>query len=121
VLVAQVDLLRHARFQDWGTVEGRLEMVTRHRQRDFRLYPPGIASGAACHFGSDLLPNVRELLGRRVVAWGGSHRSRTGSIERLEVQHLEPSDTKRLDEIRPQEPLWPGRTYEELHREAWED
>lgn len=121
VLVAKVDTLLQTRFQDWGAVEGILEMVTLHRQRDFRLYPPGMTYGVACHFGVDILPRVRELLGRRVLAWGRWHRSRTGSIERMEVQHLEPLETKSLDEIRPQEPLWPGKAYEELHREAWED
>lgn len=120
VLVAKVDTLLQTRFQDWGAVEGILEMVTLHRQRYFRLYPPGVTRGVAGHFGSDIFPKVKELLGRRVLAWGRLHRSRTGSIERMEVQHLEPLETKSLDEIRPQEPLWPGKTYEALHREAWE-
>jgi hypothetical protein len=121
VLAAKVDTLLQSRFQDWGAVEGLLEMVTLHRQRYFRLYPPGVTHGVACHFGSDSLPRVKELLGRRVLAWGRLHRSRTGSIERMEVRHVEPLETRSLDEIRPKEPLWPGKSYEELHRDAWED
>ena len=114
-----MDALLEARFQDWGAVEGNLEMVTLHHQRYFRIYPPAPAQGVECYFREDLLPKVRELLGRRVTAWGRLHRSRTGAIKRVDVKEVEPLEPKPLDEIRAQEPLWPGRSHEELHRWTW--
>lgn len=120
ILAQKVDEMLRARFQDWGTVEGHLEMVTLHRQRYFRIYPSGVTRGVECHFDEDLLPRVRELLGRRVSVWGRLRRSRSGSIEWAEVKLVEPLEPRRLDDIRPREPLWPGKSYEELHRWTWE-
>lgn len=107
------------RFQDWGTIEGHLDMITVHRQPCFRIYPAGVARGVECHFEEHLFPRVRDLLGRRVGVWG-RFIVRAGFIERIYVKEIEALETKGIDEIRPKGPLWPGQSYEELRRWSWE-
>lgn len=116
-LVEKLNSLLQVRYQDWGSVEGTLEMITIHQSRYCRLYPMGVK----CHFPQDLLPRVKELIGKRVLAWGKLFRSRTGAIEKMELKHLEPIEAKPLEEIRPENPMWPGKTYEELHRITWRE
>jgi hypothetical protein len=51
---------------------------------------------------------------------GNLKRSRAGNIEQITVQEIEALEAKRLDEMRPEEPLWPEKVHEDLHRWSWE-
>ena len=117
--VEKVNTLLEARFVDWGSLEGSLETISIHRTPYFRLYASGGQGGVECRFQQELLPETRDALGKRVMVWGMLHRSNVGSIERIDVKQMEVLEAVALDEIRPTGPLWPGQSYDELHKWAW--
>ncbi len=120
-IVEKADNLLKAKFSDWGSVEGFMETVTVHHERYFRIYPVGQKIGARCNFPEEMLQQVREALAKRVAVWGQIFRSPVGTINKIDVKHLEILDSVVLDDIRPQEPLWPGETFERLHSWTWEE
>lgn len=84
-LAANIDELVSRTFESVGSVEGRLEMVTIHSQRYFRVYEPVHGRGVVCYFPLELLEIVKESLGGRVVVSGRLRSDRFGRPESITV------------------------------------
>ena len=84
-LAVNIDELVSRTFESVGSVEGRLEMVTIHSQRYFRVYEPVHGRGIVCYFPAELLETVKRSLGARVVASGSLRSDRFGRPESITV------------------------------------
>jgi hypothetical protein len=84
-LAANIDELVSRTFESVGSVEGRLEMVTIHSQRYFRVYEPVHGRGVVCYFPLELLETVKESLGGRVMVSGRLRSDRFGRPESVTV------------------------------------
>jgi hypothetical protein len=84
-LAVNLDELVSRTFDSIGSVEGKLEMVTIHSQRYFRVYEPVHGRGVVCYFAPELLETVKESLGRRVVVSGTLRSDRFGRPDSITV------------------------------------
>ena len=71
-----------------GSLEGVIEVVTLHEHTYFRIYDAIHGWGIPCYFGSDLLNEVREALGKRVSVSGLLRSDRLGKPETMRVRSI---------------------------------
>jgi len=84
-LAANVDRLVGAGRQAFGSVRGRLEMLTIHRQEAFAVWDEVTGTGVRCFFDRAMLRDVRENFGNRVAVFGRIQYSAKGVPERMRV------------------------------------
>lgn len=72
---AALDLARliNVRYQEIGSVEGKLEMISIHGAPRFTVYHSITQRSVKCKFSTQLLDTVKDGLGRRVIVKGMVH------------------------------------------------
>lgn len=86
-IAANIDALSD-RHSEWTTIDGRLEMVTAHRKREFRVYDRLTGESVVCTFKKDMEELVRDGLLRRVVV-SGEARYQFGRPHRINVESMQ--------------------------------
>jgi len=96
-------LLRTMVWQDYGSVDGALEMVNVHDTSHFYLYERHTGCRVKCSFARDQIEDVRRSLGRTARVRGVVRYNRQGELLGLQVQGLEalpdPSSPPGIDDI----------------------
>jgi hypothetical protein len=96
-------LLRTIVWQDYGSVDGALEMVNVHDTSHFYLYERNTGCRVRCSFKLDQIEGVRRSLGRAARVWGVVRYNRQGELLGLQVQGIEAlpdsSSLPRIDDI----------------------
>lgn len=88
-LAGNVDDLLGGRLKSIGSVEGRLETIALHGRAYFSVYDALSGGAVRCYFPSEMLEEVREALGRRVVVSGVLWSNRSGDLSSVEVRDLD--------------------------------
>lgn len=88
-LAGNVDDLLGGRLKSIGSVEGRLETIALHGRAYFSVYDAVSGGAVKCYFPSEMLDEVRESLGRRVVASGVIWSTRSGDVSSVKVRDLD--------------------------------
>jgi hypothetical protein len=71
-----------------GSVIGRLTMISVRRKPYFTVQDERTRRPVRCNFREKDIENVKEGLGRRVVAFGVMTRNRAGQVLRVDVRSL---------------------------------
>jgi hypothetical protein len=87
-VVPDLGKLINVRFQEIGSVEGRLEMISIHRVPRFTVYHAITQRSIRCKFEPNLLDLVKEALGRRVVVSGVVYFNYRYEAVRVDLQKL---------------------------------
>lgn len=87
-VVPDLGQLINVRFQEIGSVEGRLEMISIHRVPRFTVYHTITQRSIRCKFEPKLLDLVKEALGRRVVISGVVYFNYRHEAVRVDLQKL---------------------------------
>lgn len=87
-VVPDLGQLINVRFQDIGSVEGRLEMISIHKVPRFTIYHAITQRSIRCKFEPKLLDLVKEALGRRVVISGVVYFNYRYEAVRVDLQKL---------------------------------
>ena len=77
------------RHQETGSVEGRLEVISVHRNPRFTVYEAVNRRAVRCRFEPELLELVKQALGKRVIVSGVVHLNYVGEPLRVEIERLE--------------------------------
>jgi len=80
--------LINVRFQEIGSLEGRLEMISIHRVPRFTIYHAITQRSIRCKFEPKLLDLVKDALGRRVVISGVVYFNYRYEPVRIDLQEL---------------------------------
>jgi hypothetical protein len=87
-VVPDLGQLINVRFQEIGSVEGRLEMISIHRVPRFTVYHAITQRSIRCKFEPKLLDLVKDALGRRVVVSGVVYFNYRYEPVRVDLQKL---------------------------------
>jgi hypothetical protein len=87
-VVPDIGKLINVRFQEIGSVEGRLEMISIHRVPRFTVYHAITQRAIRCKFEPKLLDLVKDALGRRVVVSGVVYFNYRYEAVRVDLQKL---------------------------------
>ena len=68
----------------WGSVDGRLDLISVHRRPYFAIYEHGSSNRIRCMFPDDWTDTVKEFLSYRVIVEGKLRYRRDGSVATLE-------------------------------------
>jgi len=85
---SEISQLIKVRYQEIGSVEGRLEMISIHRQPRFSVYHSITQRSVRCKFESKILDMVKEALGRRVIVSGVVYYNYRHEPIRVDLQKL---------------------------------
>lgn len=88
-LAANVDDLLGGKVQSIGSVEGRLETVALHGRSYFNVYDAVTGGAVKCYFSGEMLEEVKDALGRRVVVSGTIWSDRSGDVQSVKAKDLE--------------------------------
>lgn len=88
-LAGNVDDLLGGKLESIGSVEGRLETVALHGRAYFNVYDAVTGAAVKCYFPSEMLEEVRDALGRRVVVSGTLWSDRSGDVQRVKAREIE--------------------------------
>jgi len=78
-------------FEDFGSVEGTLEMITvrgRPRCRVYEIGPDGTQRAVECVFGTPLLGEIKHAIGERVEILGTRFYNKLGNVTRIHAQEV---------------------------------
>lgn len=87
-VAANVNQIIGAQFDALGSVEGPLEMVTLRGQPYFNVYDAITGRAVRCHFSREMLQEVKDALGRRVVVSGRVRSNPSGEPVSVRVEEL---------------------------------
>jgi hypothetical protein len=68
--IANVDSLLGTSSKDWGTIEGRLSVLSERRGLRFAVYDPVTDKPTRCHFDEEIISEVVKAFGKRVSVCG---------------------------------------------------
>ncbi len=97
-----IDEIIGASFVSTGSVEGKLATAALWQRQYVRIYDSIHENGVICHFEDDQIDNVRQGLGKRVIASGRLRSDRYGQPKELKITDIdviEPMD----DPVKPSE------------------
>ena len=107
-----------------GSIEGELELVTLRGRRYFNVYSLTTGRATRCYFNADLIPTVKETLGKVVIVAGlirslpheeGQEMTNVSKLEVVEFEDLPtPSDIRG---VMPN--LTGGKPSERYLKERW--
>ena len=83
-----IDDLMNRSYASEGTVEGVVEMATLHERTYFRIYDAIHGWGIPCYFATEMLDDVRDALGRRVIASGSLRSDHLGKPSSMRVNAI---------------------------------
>jgi hypothetical protein len=109
---ANIDLITRIKRQSIGSVEGRLESISVHRGSKFIVYHHITNKAITCNFNERLLDQVKDGLGRRVIASGEIQWNINGepisvNVDRLRFLGLE-NELPTIEEIGGIDPDFTG-------------
>jgi hypothetical protein len=82
--------LVNVRYQEVGSIEGRLEMISIHGSPRFAAWHSVTQHSIRCRFhAGELLQKIKEALGRRVVVYGTVHFNYQHEPIRVDVEDLD--------------------------------
>ena len=84
--VASVDSVLEASYSDYGSIEGRLEVVSIRQSPKFNLYDDLTDQAVVCHFKETRLPDVMAAFNRRVSVWGDIRYRKDGLPVNIQVE-----------------------------------
>ncbi|HHV79053.1 MAG TPA: hypothetical protein GXX40_05505 [Firmicutes bacterium] len=94
------DQILHAFWEDLGSVEGRLEMVTVHEKNQFNVYDELTGHCICCYFKPELLEKVKAGLKKRVSVSGLIRYAATGRLAQVVAESIDVlSDDSKLPSI----------------------
>lgn len=99
------------RYQAFGSITGKLEMISVHRGRTFNIYESRTHRAVKCTFAEELFEPVKAALGKAVIARGLLARNENGDPIRLNVRKLLPwplTAQPRIDDIYGIDPQFTG-------------
>ena len=109
---SKLSQLVNVRYKEIGSVEGRLEVISVHRQPRFTVYDAITQRAVRCRFESHLLEVVKRALGRRVIVSGIVHLNYIGEPVRVDLENLqivpEEQELPRPREMRGMSPDFTG-------------
>ena len=94
--VEGIKSLTAIRYESTGSIVGNLDSITVHRGAEFRLWEETHGRPVTCRFESDLLDQVKDALGRRVLIYGEIRSNYLGQPTVIQAQGLEnyPEDSE---------------------------
>lgn len=84
------ELLKQAFVEDHGSVEGHLEMATRHDSKFFRVYESIWGKSIKCFVGDGLLEEALDHFGKRVEVYGLIRYRKDGTPVSVKVEEIVP-------------------------------
>lgn len=79
-----------------GSVEGQLEAISIHNKKRFVIYDALTKKAINCDFKDDLLPSVKDSLGRRVLVSGTLHWNAKSEAKRVDAEDVRILGAQRL-------------------------
>lgn len=86
-LDSTVNHLAELRTKSWGSVEGKIQMISLRGTYRFNIYEVLTDERIACNIDDNLLEEVKEALGDRVVVYGEIHK-KGGEFEYVRVEKI---------------------------------
>jgi len=86
--VANVDAIHGIASRDWGTIEGRLQMITEVRRLRFVVRDAVTARLTECFFDDDIIDDVTSAFGKRVSVSGVILYRANGDTKSIEVEEF---------------------------------
>ena len=86
-LDSTVNRLVELRTKSWGSVEGKIQMISLRGTYRFNIYEVLTDERIACNIDDNLLEEVKEALGNRVVVYGEIHK-KGGEFEYVKVEKI---------------------------------
>jgi len=87
-VAVNVEVLLGARFQDYGTIEGRLQTLSERGGLHFAVYDALTDKAVRCAVSADRMAEAWKAFGRRVAVSGPIHYRRDGHPISIDVEHL---------------------------------
>lgn len=84
--VASVNSVLEASYSDYGSIEGKLEVVSIRQSPKFNLYDDLTDQAVVCHFEEIWLPDVMAAFDRRVSVWGDIRYRKDGLPVNIQVE-----------------------------------
>nr|VFK07016.1 MAG: hypothetical protein BECKLPF1236A_GA0070988_100067 [Candidatus Kentron sp. LPFa]VFK28247.1 MAG: hypothetical protein BECKLPF1236C_GA0070990_100627 [Candidatus Kentron sp. LPFa] len=88
--VHAANILNKRSFQDHGSIEGRLDMVTLRGNQHFNVYEPIWDEPIRCNVNDDLIEEAAKYFGRRVAVYGMVRYQEDGSPISITVEEIAP-------------------------------
>jgi len=77
------------RYESIGSLVGSLDSITVHSGNEFRVWNEVTGFAVRCRFSSEMMSQVKDLLGRRVVVHGSIRSNERGQPTSVEVKDFE--------------------------------
>ncbi|MFH1158106.1 MAG: hypothetical protein V1721_04385 [Pseudomonadota bacterium] len=77
-------------YQDYGSVEGRLQVVSERGAYSAEITDPLSKKPVKCHLNRELIKESLSLFGQRVAAYGKIHYRKDGNIVSIDVEEFTP-------------------------------
>lgn len=90
-------LLSSARMEDWGTVEGRLQLISAHGNYSFKIYDTVTGQPVECRFDAgEMLQSAIGAFDKRVSVFGRVQYDESGRVKFVHVESMEmfPDDSE---------------------------
>jgi hypothetical protein len=87
-VAATVDYLIAPAYEDYGTLEGRLETLSVHRKTRFNIYDPLTGQPISCSFRTDKLEEAHAAFNKRVAISGSIKYGRIGNPVSIQVDNI---------------------------------
>jgi len=105
VIASTIRESRRADYNDYGTIEGRLETIQESfGTLQFNIRDPMFREKVRCYFPEDLLPQVFDRFRKRVEVAGIIHYRKNGTPVSIEAEHIiglpEDSELPTADDVR---------------------
>lgn len=86
ITVASVNSVLEALYTDYGTIEGKLETVSKRHGYQFTLFDDLTDHAVRCHFDPSMLKRVLDVFEYRVSVWGAIKYRRDGTPVSIQVE-----------------------------------
>lgn len=87
-VAATVDYFLAPAYEDYGTLEGRLETLSVHGKTRFNIYDPLTGRAIACYFPIEQLEEAHAAFPKRVAVSGRTKYSRMGNPVSIHVESI---------------------------------
>ncbi|RJP71359.1 MAG: hypothetical protein C4532_07485 [Candidatus Abyssobacteria bacterium SURF_17] len=87
--LANINRLFEGEYKDWGSIEGKLEMIAERPSYRFAVYDDLTDKPINCHFPKDILPEILKAFGKRVYVSGIIHYQGDGEPLSIDVEEIE--------------------------------
>lgn len=84
--VAHVDELCKIDFKDWGSIEGKLEMITQRNHFLCEVYDAITDCGVRCNLTEEIMDKIKYSFGKRVIVYGLIKYRKGGNAISIDVK-----------------------------------